>query len=183
MKDKSFARRSTQNKPNKTAVDQSIVVGLDIGTTKIACFVGIKNDHGKIEIISKGKSKSIGVKQGVVFNIGETIESIEKDSNNPLDVLFFLPAGDMGDLILRTKMRTLATHFSGDNFPNIGSFKTSQALNVYCAYDSSLNSNKKFIESFDSNFPQKISQEIIHSEMITVLKITLNPCSSIEQPS
>ena len=78
MKDKSFARRSTQNKPNKKAVDQSIVVGLDIGTTKIACFVGIKNDHGKIEIISKGKSKSIGVKQGVVFNIGETIESIEK---------------------------------------------------------------------------------------------------------
>ena len=78
MKDKSFAKKSSQNKSNGTAIDQSIVVGLDIGTTKIACFVGVKNDHGKIEIISMGKSKSIGVKQGVVFNIGETIESIEK---------------------------------------------------------------------------------------------------------
>jgi hypothetical protein len=113
----------------------------------------------------------------------KAIESIEKDSNNPLDVLFFLPAGDMGDLILRTKMRTLATHFSGNNFPNTGSFKTSQALNVYCAYDSSLASNKKFIDSFDSKFPQKIFKEVIHSEMITVLKITLTPSSSIEQPS
>ena len=78
MKDKSFAKRSAQNKSNGSAIDQSIVVGLDIGTTKIACFVGVKNDHGKIEIISMGKSKSKGVKQGVVFNIGETIESIEK---------------------------------------------------------------------------------------------------------
>ena len=52
MKDKSFAKKSTQNKSNETAIDQSIVVGLDIGTTKIACFVGVKNDHGKIEIIS-----------------------------------------------------------------------------------------------------------------------------------
>jgi hypothetical protein len=111
------------------------------------------------------------------------IESIEIDSINPLDVLFFLPAGDMGDLILRTKMRTLATHFSGGNFPKAGSFKTSKTLNVYCAYDSSLGNNKKFIESFDSKFPQKISKEIIHSEMITVLKITLSPSSSIEHPS
>jgi cell division protein FtsA len=72
MKDKSFAKESTQNK------SKSIVVGLDIGTTKIACFVGVKNEHGKIEIISMGKSKSLGVKKGVVFNIQETIDSIEK---------------------------------------------------------------------------------------------------------
>ena len=45
------------------------------------------------------------------------IDIIEQDSNNTLDVLYFLPSGDMGDLTLRTKMRTLATHFAGDNFP------------------------------------------------------------------
>lgn len=113
----------------------------------------------------------------------EAIESVEEDSKNHLDILLFLPVGDMGDLILRTKMRTLATHFSGDNFPDTGLFKTSKALNVYCAYDSSLASNKKFIDSFDSKFPQKIFKEVIHSEIITVLKITLTPSSSIEQPS
>ena len=53
-----------------------IVVGLDIGTTKIACFVGRKNDHGKIEILSLGKSESLGVSRGVVSNIQRTIESV-----------------------------------------------------------------------------------------------------------
>ena len=46
-----------------------IVVGLDIGTTKIACFVGRKTEHGKIEILSMGKSESVGVSRGVVSNI------------------------------------------------------------------------------------------------------------------
>lgn len=53
-----------------------IVVGLDIGTTKIACLVGRKNKHGKIEILSLGKSESIGVKRGVVSNIEQTVQSI-----------------------------------------------------------------------------------------------------------
>ena len=30
---------------------EEIVVGLDIGTTKIACFIGQKNEFGKIELI------------------------------------------------------------------------------------------------------------------------------------
>jgi hypothetical protein len=139
---------------------------------------------GKISNLGTHWASNTELQRGLTNSrFSKAIESIEKDSNNPLDVLFFLPAGDMGDLILRTKMRTLATHFSGNNFPNTGSFKTSQALNVYCAYDSSLASNKKFIDSFDSKFPQKIFKEVIHSEMITVLKITLTPSSSIEQPS
>ena len=71
MKDKSFAKNPVEKKSN------SIVVGLDIGTTKIACFVGVKNEHGKIEIIAMGKSVSLGVKKGVVSNIAETIKSIE----------------------------------------------------------------------------------------------------------
>ena len=72
MKDKSFAKKPVEKQ------SRSVVVGLDIGTTKIACFVGVKNDHGKIEIISMGKTKSLGVKKGVVFNIAETIKSIER---------------------------------------------------------------------------------------------------------
>ena len=33
------------------SIDPEIIVGLDIGTTKIACFVGQRNEHGKIEIL------------------------------------------------------------------------------------------------------------------------------------
>lgn len=55
-----------------------VIVGLDIGTTKIAAIIGFKNEHGKVEIISVGKSESLGVHRGVVANIEQTIESINK---------------------------------------------------------------------------------------------------------
>lgn len=54
------------------------VVGLDVGTTKIACFVGIRNEHGKIEILSMGQTESLGVSRGVVENIEKTVQSIKK---------------------------------------------------------------------------------------------------------
>ncbi|MCF8218404.1 MAG: cell division protein FtsA [Bacteroidales bacterium] len=55
-----------------------IVVGLDIGTTKIAAIVGRRNDLGKIEILGSGKTESIGVNRGVVSNIEKTVQSITK---------------------------------------------------------------------------------------------------------
>ncbi len=54
-----------------------IVVGLDIGTTKIVAMVGRKNEHGKLEILGMGRSESLGVSRGVVANINKTIESIK----------------------------------------------------------------------------------------------------------
>jgi len=55
-----------------------IIVGLDIGTTKIACIVGRRNEFGKVEILGHGKSESFGVKRGIVANIEETVSSISK---------------------------------------------------------------------------------------------------------
>ncbi len=54
-----------------------VVIGLDIGTTKIACFVGRKNEHGKIEILAMGTSESLGVMRGIVSNIEKTVASIK----------------------------------------------------------------------------------------------------------
>jgi cell division protein FtsA len=54
-----------------------IIVGLDIGTTKIAVIVGRKNEFGKIEILGHGKTPSIGVRRGVVANIDNTVQSIK----------------------------------------------------------------------------------------------------------
>ena len=54
-----------------------IIVGLDIGTTKIAIIVGRKNEFGKIEILGHGKTPSIGVRRGVVANIDNTVQSIK----------------------------------------------------------------------------------------------------------
>ena len=54
-----------------------IVVGLDIGTTKIVAIVGRRNEFGKIEILGMGKSESFGVARGVVQNIDQTVQSIQ----------------------------------------------------------------------------------------------------------
>ncbi len=57
---------------------ENIAVGLDIGTTKIVAMIGKKNEYGKLEILGVGKSKSLGVKRGVVDNITQTILSIQQ---------------------------------------------------------------------------------------------------------
>lgn len=56
---------------------QDYSVGLDIGTTKIVAIVGRKNTNGKVEVMGVGRSKSLGVKNGIVTNIQQTINSIK----------------------------------------------------------------------------------------------------------
>src|SRR5689334_10947043 len=56
---------------------QPIIVGLDIGTTKIAAIAGRKNEFGKLEILGFGRANSNGVKHGQVLNIDETIKAIK----------------------------------------------------------------------------------------------------------
>ncbi|MCX6230793.1 MAG: cell division protein FtsA [Bacteroidetes bacterium] len=56
--------------------ESEIIVGLDIGTTKIAVIIGRKDSHGKIEILGSGKTDSVGVMRGSVINIEKTAESI-----------------------------------------------------------------------------------------------------------
>jgi cell division protein FtsA len=55
-----------------------IVVGLDIGTTKICAIVGRKNEYGKLEVLGMGKAVSDGVIRGIVSNIDKTIFAIER---------------------------------------------------------------------------------------------------------
>ena len=55
-----------------------IVVGLDIGTTKICAIVGRQNEYGKLEVLGMGKAVSDGVVRGIVTNIDKTIFAIEK---------------------------------------------------------------------------------------------------------
>jgi cell division protein FtsA len=68
--------------------EQPIIVGLDIGTTKVVAIAGQKNEFGKLEILSVGRTESQGVRHGVVMNIDQCIRSIQVAiekclSNNP----------------------------------------------------------------------------------------------------
>ena len=63
-------KSSTQEKSSP------IVVGLDIGTTKICAIVGRRSKNGKIEVLGVGKAESAGVTRGVVSNIDKTVQGI-----------------------------------------------------------------------------------------------------------
>lgn len=55
----------------------SLVVGLDVGTTKICALVGEVRNNG-IDILAMGSCPSTGLRKGVVINIEATVESIKK---------------------------------------------------------------------------------------------------------
>lgn len=58
--------------------NERIVVGLDIGTTKICAVVASINEQDRIHILGVGKAKSDGLNRGVVINIDKTVNAIKK---------------------------------------------------------------------------------------------------------
>jgi cell division protein FtsA len=57
---------------------EELIVGLDIGTTKIAAIVGEITDEGRLDVIGIGTHPSRGLKKGVVVNIDSTVASIKR---------------------------------------------------------------------------------------------------------
>jgi len=58
--------------------DENLVVGLDIGTSKVLAIVGEVTAAGEVEIIGVGHHPSRGMKKGVVVNIESTVQSIQR---------------------------------------------------------------------------------------------------------
>jgi cell division protein FtsA len=55
-----------------------IVIGLDIGTTKVCVVVAEKDDLGKLNVLGKGRSNSEGLQRATVVNINKTVDAIRK---------------------------------------------------------------------------------------------------------
>ncbi len=58
--------------------DNNLIVGLDIGTSKVLAIVAEENDEGKLEIIGVGHHPSKGLRRGVVADIESTVSSIQR---------------------------------------------------------------------------------------------------------
>ncbi len=58
-------------------MEKNIVVGLDVGTTKVCTIVGAKHPNSELEIIGIGTHPSHGLKKGSVVNIDKTVRSIQ----------------------------------------------------------------------------------------------------------
>jgi cell division protein FtsA len=61
-----------------SAQDKKMIVGLDIGTSKVVAIVGEISPEGDIEIVGIGSNPSKGMKKGVVVNIESTVQSIQR---------------------------------------------------------------------------------------------------------
>ena len=59
------------------AKSERYVVGLDIGTSKIACVVAEVRENGAVEVVGGGGAPSRGMRKGVVVNLDATVESIK----------------------------------------------------------------------------------------------------------
>lgn len=68
-----FGRKSMAKKPSK-----DLIVGIDIGTSKVVALVGEMTAEGRINVIGFGSHPSQGMKRGVVVNIESTVNSIQR---------------------------------------------------------------------------------------------------------
>src|SRR5512139_2133548 len=87
---------------------KNLVVGLDIGTSKIVCIVAEINDEGVLEIIGMGTHPSRGLKKGVVVNIESTVNAIQR-------------ALEEAELMADCKIREVYTGIAGSHIRSFNS--------------------------------------------------------------
>ena len=88
--------------------NSNIAVALDIGTSKVVCIVGKKNDDGVLEVISLGSYPSSGLKKGVVVNIEATTDAIKK-------------AVEQAQSIIEEKIKSIYVGVAGNHIRSINS--------------------------------------------------------------
>ena len=160
---------SHKTKPKQsTIILFAVIIALPLNKILERTINSFKQNASKV---ISSTEKGLGLSS---TRFSSAIEVVEKDSRNSLDILYFLPSGDMGDLILRTKMRTIATHFAGGNLPKTNELRTNKSLNVYCVYDSSLADISTFKNALKSKFPQARFRKRNFSYNVIVDKIELD---------
>ena len=92
-------KRTPQPEPEEVNVPK-MIVGLDIGTTKIVMVMGYLCDDGRVEVCGYGKAPSTGVQFGLVLNLQDTIDGItaakrlvEEATGQPVNDVFVGIAG------------------------------------------------------------------------------------------
>lgn len=58
--------------------DERIVVGLDIGTTKVGCVIGEIAEDGVLDVIGFGQVASDGMKKGIVVHLERTVDAVQR---------------------------------------------------------------------------------------------------------
>ncbi len=89
-------------------MDKNLIVGLDVGTSKVVAIVGEVKPDNKIEIIGIGSHPSRGLKKGVVVNIESTVQSIRR-------------AVDEAELMTGCEIHSVHTGIAGNHIRSLNS--------------------------------------------------------------
>jgi cell division protein FtsA len=93
---------------NKNREQKNLLVGLDIGTSKIVCLVAEVLADGRLEVIGIGQHPSRGLKKGVVVNIETTVNAIQR-------------ALEEAELMANCKIREVITGIAGSHIKSFNS--------------------------------------------------------------
>jgi cell division protein FtsA len=88
--------------------DRKLIVGLDIGTSKIVAVVGELSPEGELEVIGIGSNPSRGLQKGVVVNIESTVQSIQR-------------AVEEAELMAGCEINTVYAGIAGDHVRSLNS--------------------------------------------------------------
>jgi cell division protein FtsA len=87
---------------------ESIVVGLDIGTTKVCAIIGEAEGPGDVKVVGVGTTRSEGLRRGVVVNLEKTVESIRR-------------AVEEAELVAGVEVRSVYAGIAGDHIRSVNS--------------------------------------------------------------
>ncbi|OIP06414.1 MAG: cell division protein FtsA [Betaproteobacteria bacterium CG2_30_59_46] len=93
---------------SKAKEQKNLIVGLDIGTSKIVAIVAEVLPEGRLEIIGMGQTPSRGLKKGVVVNIESTVNAIQR-------------ALEEAELMADCKIREVYTGIAGSHIRSLNS--------------------------------------------------------------
>jgi len=91
--------------------NSNLIVGLDIGTSKVVCIVGKYNESNDLEIVALGSYPSSGLKRGIVVNIDATTDAIKK-------------AVDQAQSMIEEKIKNVFVGIAGNHVKSLNSHGT-----------------------------------------------------------
>lgn len=129
-----------------------IIVGIDIGTSKVSTVVGEVNNFNQIEIICMTKTKCSGIKKGKIINddevamaIAKTINDAEEEANLRINSAYVTIPGKYVTIVQNSVIKEIKDKFAGISTRDINS-------GLMLVKDIDLPENKTIIDIVPQNF-------------------------------
>ena len=129
-----------------------IIVGIDIGTSKVSTVVGEVNNFNQIEIICMTKCKCNGIKKGKIINddevamaIAKTINDAEEEANLRINSAYVTIPGKYVTIVQNSVMKEIKDKFAGISVRDVNS-------GLMIVKDIDLPENKTIIDIVPENF-------------------------------